>query len=86
MSTRFIHLSGLGEGGLYLSWIGFAEPHLEIICKEVGVDACIVGAKALDSCLRLYLRWYLIINLEEFNMSGQWLCGGGHGPLWYRVV
>ena len=77
MSTSCIHLPGLGRGGgCSLSQIGFMEPHIEVLCAEVGVAACLVVEKASDCCLHLRLRWDLIINLERVNVGSQWSSRG----------
>ena len=56
ISTSSIHLPGFFGGEvLSLSRIGIVEPSFEVLCVDVGVSACVVGAEASEHCLHLYL-------------------------------
>ena len=47
------------------------EPCIEVFHADVGVAAYLVEEETLNLFLNLRLLWYLIINLEGFNVGGQ---------------
>ena len=65
-----------GRGVSSLSQIGLADPHLETLCAETGVAACLMGEEASDRYLHLRLWWDIIINLKRVNVGGQWTTRG----------